>query len=56
MDMLHVLAMSVWVGGLLVLIAVLPVATRALEPPDRTRLLAAVAAPVLAGRVRAPYA
>ena len=40
-DVLHVTAMSVWVGGLLVLLAVLPVATRALEPPDRTRLLAA---------------
>jgi copper transport protein len=33
--------MSVWVGGLVVLVGVLPVATRALEPPDRTRLLAA---------------
>jgi copper transport protein len=40
-DVLHVGAMSVWVGGLLVLVAVLPVATRALEPSDRTRLLAA---------------
>jgi copper transport protein len=41
MDTLHVAAMSVWVGGLAVLIGVLPVATRALEPSDRTRLLAA---------------
>jgi copper transport protein len=41
MDTLHVAAMSVWVGGLVVLIAVLPLATRALDPPDRTRLLAA---------------
>jgi copper transport protein len=42
MDMLHVLAMSVWVGGLLVLITIVPAATRALEPSDRTRLLAAI--------------
>jgi copper transport protein len=42
MDVLHVIAMSVWVGGVLVLIAAVPVATRALEPPDRTRLLAAI--------------
>jgi copper transport protein len=41
-DALHVTAMSIWVGGLLILVAVLPVATRSLEPPDRTRLLAAV--------------
>jgi copper transport protein len=41
MDTLHVAAMSLWVGGLVVLIAVLPLATRALDPPDRTRLLAA---------------
>ncbi len=41
-DTLHVAAMSVWVGGLAVLIAVLPAATRALQPPDRTKLLAAV--------------
>ena len=41
-DTIHVAAMSVWVGGLVVLIAVLPVATRALDPPDRTRLLSAV--------------
>lgn len=41
-DTLHVAAMSIWVGGLGVLIAVLPAATRALDPPDRTRLLASV--------------
>jgi len=41
-DVLHVLAMSVWVGGLLTLVAVVPAATRALEPSDRTRLLAAI--------------
>src|SRR5205085_11972456 len=41
-DTLHVAAMSTWVGGLLVLIAVLPLATRSLDAPDRTRLLSAV--------------
>jgi copper transport protein len=41
-DLLHVLAMSVWVGGLVVLLVAVPAATRALEPADRTRLLAAV--------------
>jgi copper transport protein len=38
---LHVLAVSVWLGGLAALLFVLPAATRALEPPDRSRLLAA---------------
>jgi copper transport protein len=33
--------MSVWIGGLVVLLTALPVATRRLEAPDRTRLLAA---------------
>jgi copper transport protein len=37
----HVLAMSVWVGGLVSLLFVLPAATRRLSPADRTRLLAA---------------
>jgi copper transport protein len=37
----HVLAMSLWTGGLAGLLLVLPAATRRLEPPDRTRLLAA---------------
>lgn len=41
LDVLHVLAMSVWIGGLVVLLAVLPLATRRLEPADRTPLLAA---------------
>jgi copper transport protein len=40
-DTLHVLAMSAWMGGLLALLVVLPAATRRLEAPDRTRLLAA---------------
>ncbi len=38
-DFLHVLAASVWVGGILCLLGGLPVATRELEPADRTRLL-----------------
>jgi copper transport protein len=41
-NVLHVLAMSVWLGGLVTLIAVLPGVTRRLEEGDRTRLLAAV--------------
>jgi copper transport protein len=41
-DLVHVVAMSVWAGGLLVLITIVPVATRSLERPDRTRLLVAV--------------
>jgi copper transport protein len=41
---IHVLAMSVWVAGLVLLLFVLPRATRRLEPPDRTRLLAATLA------------
>jgi copper transport protein len=39
-DVLHVLAMSIWLGGLLCLVVALPLATRALEPPQRSRLLA----------------
>ena len=37
----HVLAMSFWSGGLALLVLALPAATRELEPPARTRLLAA---------------
>jgi copper transport protein len=40
-NILHVLAVSVWLGGLAALLLVLPAATRELEPPDRSRLLAA---------------
>jgi copper transport protein len=40
-DTLHVLAMSAWAGGLVALLLAVPAATRKLEPPDRTRLLAA---------------
>jgi copper transport protein len=40
----HVLAVGMWTGGLVALIVALPAATRLLEPPERTRLLAAVVA------------
>jgi copper transport protein len=43
-NFLHVVAMSVWVGGLASLLLILPAATRELEPPDRSRLLAATLA------------
>jgi copper transport protein len=39
-DASHVVAMSVWAGGLAFLLFVLPAATRQLAPPDRTQLLA----------------
>lgn len=39
LDVVHVAAMSVWVGGVALLLVV-PAATRALDPADRTRLLA----------------
>jgi copper transport protein len=42
LDVVHVTAMSVWIGGLVMLLFVLPGATRRLEPPDRSSLLAAV--------------
>jgi copper transport protein len=42
LDVVHVAAMSVWVGGLVMLLFVLPGATRRLEAPERSRLLAAV--------------
>lgn len=41
-NVLHVFAMAVWVGGLAALLLLLPAATRELEPPTRSRLLAAV--------------
>jgi len=40
-DVIHVIAMSAWLGGLVFLLAAVPAATRALAPADRTRLLAA---------------
>jgi copper transport protein len=41
LDVGHVLAMSAWLGGLVVLLACVPAATRALAGTERTRLLAA---------------
>ncbi len=43
-DVLHVLAASVWVGGIACLLLALPAATRRLAGPDRTRLLLATLA------------
>jgi copper transport protein len=43
-DVLHVLAASVWVGGIACLLLVLPAATKCLEGPERSRLLLAVLA------------
>ena len=40
-DIVHVLAMSVWVGGIALLVLALPAATRRLERSDRSRLLGA---------------
>jgi copper transport protein len=42
LDVIHVLAMSVWIGGLVALLFLVPAATRCLDPPERSRLLAAV--------------
>jgi copper transport protein len=43
-NVLHVVAMAVWVGGLASLVLFLPAATRELEAPDRSRLIAATLA------------
>lgn len=43
-NVIHVVAMAVWVGGLAALVAILPAATRELEPPERSRALAATLA------------
>jgi copper transport protein len=40
-DVVHVVAMSAWLGGLVFLLVAVPAATRTLAPADRTRLLAA---------------
>lgn len=40
LDVVHVAAMSAWIGGVALLLLVVPAATRRLDPPDRTRLLA----------------
>ena len=42
LDVVHVIAMSAWIGGLAALLLVVPAATRALEPPARSRLLASL--------------
>lgn len=39
LDVIHVVAMSAWIGGLIALVVAVPAATRALEPADRTALL-----------------
>jgi copper transport protein len=39
LDVIHVVAMSAWVGGLIALVVAVPTATRALEVADRTALL-----------------
>ena len=44
LDVLHVLAASVWVGGIACLLGALPAATRQLQGPDRSRLLLATLA------------
>lgn len=41
-DTLHVVAMGTWIGGLVLLLAAVPAATRRLAEGERTRLLAAV--------------
>jgi copper transport protein len=39
LDVVHVVAMSAWIGGLVALTVAVPAATRALEPAGRTALL-----------------
>ncbi len=41
-NVVHVAAMAVWLGGLMTLLFVVPRGTRGLEPSDRSRVLAAV--------------
>jgi copper transport protein len=41
LDVIHVVAMSAWVGGLVALVFAVPAATRALEVAERTALLSA---------------
>jgi copper transport protein len=43
-NVVHVLCVGVWLGGLVALLAVVPAATRELQKMDRTRLLAAALA------------
>jgi copper transport protein len=42
LDLVHVVAMSVWIAGLIALLFLVPAATRRLEAPERSRLLAAL--------------
>ena len=51
-NVVHVLAMSIWIGGLALILLALPAATRALEPSDRTRLLSASLVALLTARAR----
>jgi copper transport protein len=44
LDVVHVVATSLWIGGLIAILLAVPAATRRLEPPQRTRLLAGVLA------------
>jgi copper transport protein len=53
-DFIHVLASSVWVGGIAFLLLALPAATRRLEPDERTQVLLATLArfsPIALGSV-----
>lgn len=43
-NVLHVAAMAVWLGGLAALLLAVPGGSRGLDPPDRSRLLAALLA------------
>jgi copper transport protein len=55
-NVVHVLAMSAWIGGLALLLLALPAATRRLQPADRTRLLSAALlrfSPIALGAVTA---
>jgi copper transport protein len=55
-NVVHVLAMGLWFGGLAALLTVLPAATRGLEPPERSAALAACLArfsPIALGSVLA---
>ena len=51
-DVLHVLAASVWVGGIACLLLALPAATRQLEGPERSRAAARNAGALLSPRAR----
>ena len=44
LDVVHVAATTVWIGGLVALLLAMPLAARRLEPPARTRLLSGAVA------------